>query len=88
MVRLILLGVALVICTAASAESVQEYCNNLYPADSYDASDRAVYVQECVEMYAEDFAASGPDSAVEEPSEPEDSGEDDMLDGEGEMSYE
>lgn len=88
MVRLILLGVALVICTAASAESVQEYCNNLYPADSYDASDRAVYVQECVEMYAEDFAAPGPDSAVEEPSESEDSGVDDMADGERETSYE
>jgi hypothetical protein len=47
----------------AGAETVQ-YCNELYPADAYDPTDRQVYVRECIESYI----GSDVSEAVEEPA--------------------
>lgn len=38
------------------AASAQEYCNEQYPEESYDAEDRAFYLQECVAAYQDDTA--------------------------------
>lgn len=67
MLRLLCLVSLVSLAAGAFAESAQEYCNSLYPADSYDAEDRSVYIQECLEMYSEEFAVDEP-AATPEPA--------------------
>lgn len=39
---------------AFAGPEANQYCNDMYPADSYDAEDRSFYVNECLESYADE----------------------------------
>ncbi|TVZ40913.1 hypothetical protein P886_0247 [Alteromonadaceae bacterium 2753L.S.0a.02] len=83
MVRVMSLCCLLVASSLVAAETVQDYCNDMYPADSYDAEDRQLYLSECIELYASDFVnhaeESAPDSQVIEETHTEVSGLDDAV---------
>lgn len=65
------------ICSIATAtETTYQYCSELYPADSYEAEERQLYVQECIEANATEeeqaspmFSGSGTQEQVEQPSD-------------------
>lgn len=47
---------ALAVAASAVADSdTQQYCNEMYPADSYDAEDRALYISECLQAYGDSY---------------------------------
>lgn len=66
--RLTLALVVLASSVLAQASDTQQYCNEMYPADSYDPSDRSLYVQECMDAYA-DSAEAEPVEVMDEPEE-------------------
>lgn len=37
---------------AQAGSETQQYCNEMYPADSYEPADRSFYVQECMDAYS------------------------------------
>lgn len=37
----------------AIAEDTRQYCEEMYPVDAYDASERAQYINECMAAYGE-----------------------------------
>lgn len=59
---------------SAFASETQEYCNEMYPADSYDAQERNQYIAECMESYGDDSYEDSYDEPQEPTSSEEDSG--------------
>lgn len=51
---------------AQANSETQQYCNEMYPADSYEAQERQFYIQECMEAYGESNVS---ESAVEDTSD-------------------
>lgn len=46
----------------SAGSDTYQYCNEMYPADSYDAEERGQYIQECLQAYSD----SGDSEAVTE----------------------
>lgn len=63
MESLVLLGAVLALNTHAS--SAREYCEEMYPSESYEAEDRKFYIDECLQAYGDnssyDQSSSNPD---------------------------
>lgn len=46
---------AVLFCGASAvASDSRQYCNDMYPSDSYSAEDRKFYIEECLAAYGED----------------------------------
>lgn len=52
---------------SAGSDSYQ-YCNDMYPADSYDAQERGQYIQECLQAYNDAGDSYSVTQAAEEES--------------------
>lgn len=51
----------------AIANNAAAYCNDMYPAGSYDPAERATYVSECLDSYSGYEAEEDTQSNVSEP---------------------
>lgn len=72
-IRIFVSVLALAGSTIALASSeTQQYCNEMYPADSYDAEDRALYIQECLEAYGDSYESEVAEEQPSDESEAED----------------
>lgn len=49
---------------AYAGSETHQYCNEMYPADSYDPEERSLYIQECLEAYGD----SGDNEPAVEPA--------------------
>lgn len=66
-IRVMVSVAALAVMASAVADSdTQQYCNEMYPADSYDAEDRALYISECLQAYSDAYE---PEVALEQAPE-------------------
>lgn len=54
---------------SAFGSEANQYCNDLYPADSYEPEERSQYIQECLSQYADDETYQ--DETTEADAEPE-----------------
>lgn len=54
------------VASAVADSDTQQYCNEMYPADSYDAEDRALYISECLQAYGDSYES---EVAQEQPAE-------------------
>lgn len=55
-------------CMVQAGSETQQYCNEMYPADSYEPAERSLYVQECIDAYG-GSDDSEPEELVEEAEE-------------------
>lgn len=53
---------------SAAGPQAQQYCNEMYPAESYAPEERTLYVQECLEMYGDEIEAEAAVGTDPEPS--------------------
>lgn len=60
----VMAGLMMAAASALAGPQAQQYCNEMYPAESYTADERNLYVQECIEMYGDEIEA---EAASEEP---------------------
>lgn len=50
--------VAFVGSSAVMAEDTRQYCNEMYPVESYEAEERQQYIAECLQSYGVDEATA------------------------------
>lgn len=64
---LLALALSGLFCSNAFAQSAQESCSDMYPADAYEHEERNQYIQECIQSYGGyDDAPSYEEPAYEE----------------------
>lgn len=74
------IAAACVIAVASAfASETQQYCNELYPADSYEPQERNEYIQECLSQYTDSYAVEN--EVVEEEATHQSEPETDYYDG-------
>lgn len=49
----LVLAIGFPVLVSAAGSETRQYCNDLYPADSYEAEDRNQYIQECLQAYGD-----------------------------------
>lgn len=42
--------------SVASAQSARQYCEEMYPIESYEADERSQYIDECIAVTADEYA--------------------------------
>lgn len=58
---IVVCGFLLVSTSALADEESRQYCNELYPAESYEAKERMQYVEECYSQYVDEDVSESPD---------------------------